>query len=373
MKLNINIDGYIDKYDGFSLAKMRNIVESNPEATDIHLRINSEGGDVFEGWAIHDYLLGLQKTKNITAKVEGIVASITTVIIGALPKDNVSGTKNSTGYIHNPFWTPNAPQPMEAHQLEKLAGDLKLEQEKIYDFYKKRLTASATEILELMTNEIKLTADKMVEIGLIGSIENALTPSFRNQLPIKAQIKNEIMNKELSKEDKNWIEKKFSSIMNLLKGTIKNMVVELADGTQIFVETEDGEFEGKRAFIMVDGNMTDEAAPNGEHALSDGRIIVVEDGIVTEVKEATDVEALKAELETAKAQAEQYRNEMEAAAGTITEMEAKIEAATKEFNTFKSQILNGKFEAAQTFPKGKGNEEKSLVEKALDYRASQKK
>jgi ATP-dependent protease ClpP protease subunit len=376
MILKINIDGYIDKYGGFSLSTLKSMVESNPEATEIELFINSEGGDVYEGWAIHDYLVTLQNTKKVTAKIEGMVASITTIIIGALPKDNVRSTKNSTGYIHNPIWTPQSPTPMEADDLKRLSEDLKVEEEKIYNFYLKRLTAKAEEILHLMQNEIKLTADKMLEIGLIGSIENSISASFRNQLPIKAQI-NIDMQKEFTVEQKTWLEQKLSTIENsfksLFKGTIKNMVVKLQDGTEVFVDTEDGDLMGKQVFLMDNGNMTETPAPDGEHVTEDGRTIVVAGGVVTEVKEAEDVEALKTELATAQAQNAELQNQVTEVTNQLNEVKTNFENTKTEFYNFKAQILNGEVEKAQDFPKAPNtNTELSLVEKALLIRKQNK-
>ncbi len=377
MKLKVNIDGYIDKYGGFSLSTLKSMVESNPDATEIELFINSEGGDVYEGWAIHDYLVSLQNTKKVTAKIEGMVASITTIIIGALPKDNVRSTKNSTGYIHNPIWTPQSPTPMEADDLKKLSEDLKHEEEKIYNFYLKRLTAKAEEILHLMQNEIKLTADKMLEIGLIGSIENSISTSFRNQLPIKAQINIENM-KEFTQEQQSWLERKFSTIKALLKGNIKNMVVKLDDDKEVFVFTEDGDLMGKRVVTVENGEPTETPAPNGEHATEDGRVIVVADGVITEVKEAADVEA-------AKKKEEELMNKVTALETQLAEMTAKLtEAETlkaqaetniinaqKEFDNFKAQLLTGKIEEFQDFSKGAAPQ-KTLTEKAIEFRNKQK-
>jgi ATP-dependent protease ClpP protease subunit len=373
MKLKVNIDGYIDKYGGFSLAQLKSIVESDMSTEVIQLLINSEGGDVVEGWAIHDYLLNLQKTKKVYAKVEGMVASITTIIVGALPKENVTSTKNSTGYIHNPYWMPKAPEPLESKDLSRLAESLEVEEKKIYDFYLTRLTATAEEIKHLMQNAIKLTAEKMLEIGLIGSIENSITASFRNQLPIKAQIKIENMATQFTDEQKSWIENKFNTIKNLFKLTIKNQVVKLEDGNEVFVETEDGDFMGKRVFLMEDGNMTDTPAPDGEHVTEDGRTIVVSGGIVTEVKEAEDVEALKKELAEAKANAEALNAKVTELETAKAEVETNFENANREFLNFKNQILTGKIDNEQDFPKGGEPEKVSAKAKAIEIINQNKK
>jgi ATP-dependent protease ClpP protease subunit len=376
VKLKVNIDGYIGK-EGFNLSKLKSIIENNNEASEIHFNINSEGGDVFEGWAIHDYIKSISKEKKVTAKVEGVVASITTIILGAIDKDNVTASKNASGYIHNPIWTPNSPTPLEAKELEHLSSRLKVEQDKIYNFYTSWLTATKEEILALMESAVKLTAEKMLSLGMIGSIDDSMSLNFRNELPIKAQINIENM-KEFTQEQQSWLERKFSTLKALLKGNIKNMVVKLDDDREVFVFTEDGDLMGKRVVTVENGEPTETPAPNGEHATEDGRVIVVADGVITEVKEAADVEA-------AKKKEEELMNKVTALETQLAEMTAKlteaetlkaaaetnIENAKKEFDNFKAQLLTGKIEEFQDFSKGAAPQ-KTLTEKAIEFRNKQK-
>ena len=57
--------------------------------------------------------------------------------------------------------------------------------------------------------------------------------------------------------------------------------IELDNGALIYVETEDGEIEGKRAFMVATG----EPAPDGNHNLIDGRTITVQGGVIVSVSE----------------------------------------------------------------------------------------
>ena len=382
MKLVIDIDGYIDRAEGFNLATLKNIVNANPDATEIQLNVNSEGGDLYEGWAIHDYLTELQKTKNVTAKVNGIVASIATIIVGALEADKVRSTKNSNGYIHNPIYAPNEAKPMEAKDLFSLGDMLKDEQDKIFAFYKKRLKAGADEIKQLMEGTVKLTAEKMLEIGLIGSIENSLTGFVRNELPIKTQINIDTMTKQFTPEQTSWLEKRFDAmtenIKALFKKDIKAMLVKLEDGNEIYVKTEDEDLMGKEVVTAENGQPTETPAADGTHTTADGRVIVVSGGIVTEVKEAEDVDAklqaataevekLKAELVAATAKAETVVNEKE------VEFQNKFNELKGEFEAFKNKIVTGEIENEQDFPKNNGSVKKDIYTEALAKRKEAKK
>jgi ATP-dependent Clp endopeptidase proteolytic subunit ClpP len=373
MILKINIDGYIDKYGGFSLSTLKSMVESNPDATEIELFINSEGGDVIEGFAIHDYIQSL--TKPVSVTIEGLCASIATVIALAVDKKKRKIYSNAKIMVHNPYWTPSAPIGMESDELSALASELEATENHLANFYVEKLGLSLDEVKAMMKSETWLTASKALEIGFVDSIVNA-SIAARTPLPIKAQI-NIDMQKEFTAEQKSWLEQKLATIengfKNLFKAKFKNMVVKLQDGSEVFVDTEDGDLMGKQVFVMQDGNMTDTPAPDGEHVTEDGRTIFVSGGVVTEVKEAEDVEALKTELATAQAQNAELQNQVTEVTNQLNEVKTSFENTKTEFYNFKAQILNGEVEKAQDFPKGgQNNKELSLVEKALLIRKQNK-
>jgi ATP-dependent Clp protease protease subunit len=373
MVLKINIDGYIDKYGGFSLSTLKSMVENNPDATEIELFINSEGGDVIEGFAIHDYIQSLSKPVSVV--IEGLCASIATVIALAVDKKKRKIYSNAKIMVHNPYWTPNAPIGMESEELSSLASELQATENQLANFYVAKLGLSLDEVKAMMKSETWLTSSKALEIGFVDSIVNA-SIAARTPLPIKAQIKID-MQKEFTAEQKSWLEAKLSTIgkgfENLFKTKFKNMVVKLQDGNEVFVETEDGDFMGKNVYLMEDGNMTDTPAPDGEHVTEDGRTIVVAGGVVTEVKEAEDVEALKKDLDETKAANAQLQNQVTEVTNQLNEVKANFENTKTEFYNFKAQILNGSVEKSQDFPKGKEQKtELSLVEKALLIRNKNK-
>jgi hypothetical protein len=251
--------------------------------------------------------------------------------------------------------------------LSSLAVQLKDVEAQLSNFYVNKLELPENEVMDMMKAETWLSSSKALEMGFVSSIINEKAVTNRKQLPIKAQIKiDNNMQKEFTEEQKSWIEKKFNGLKSLFKLTIKNQVVKLQDGNEVFVETEDGDFMGKRVFLMEDGNMTETPAPDGEHVTEDGRTIVVAGGIVTEVKEAEDVEALKKELADAKAKAEALNAKVTELETAKAEVETNFENATKEFYSFKNQILNGKIENEQDFSKGGNPAEKSVKAKAIE-------
>jgi hypothetical protein len=261
-------------------------------------------------------------------------------------------------------------------ELRKAADLLDGISSDIAQIYANRTGKDIEEVRKMMKAETWIYAAEALEMGFVGTVINDKV-SARKLGTIKAQLNINTMNKEFTAEQKSWFEKKFDSLSKLLKGNIKNMVVKLEDGAEVFVETEDGDLMGKKVFTVVDGNPTADAAPNGEHATADGRIIVVADGIITEVKESADTEASK-ELETVKAELENLKAELTAKENVIAEKEIEIQARAKdittfkaEFEAFKNKIVTGDIVNEQDFPKG-GEQKKDIVTATLEYRKNKK-
>ena len=371
MKLNVHIDSYIDKYMGFSLSTLKSMVESNPDTSEIVLRINSEGGSVVEGFAINNYLRSLNIP--VSCVIEGMCASIATVIALAAPKENRAMFSNASIMIHNPYWTPDAPIGMEADELEALAEDLRKNEEQILNFYTQNLSLDAQVLAAKMKAETWIYSSEAMEMGFVSTIINEKVQA-RKLGTIKAQIKIENMKNEFSKEQQTWLEKKFSTLKAMLVGNVKNMAVKLMDGKEIFVFTEDGDLLGKKVVLADGGEPTETPAPNGEHATEDGRVILVADGVITEVKENADVEAMKKkdeEINNLKNEVETLKNSLAASETVKAETEVKIQNALNEFQNFKAKLISGDIEFEQDF---KGADKKdSIVAATLEYRKKQGK
>ena len=82
-------------YDGISYKDVDEFVTSIAEDdNEIELRLHCEGGVCTEGWAIYDRLRA--SGKEITAIVEGLAASMATVILRAAPKERRKAYENAT-------------------------------------------------------------------------------------------------------------------------------------------------------------------------------------------------------------------------------------------------------------------------------------
>lgn len=107
----------------------------------------------------------------------------------------------------------------------------------------------------------------------------------------------------------------------------------LADGTEVY--SPDAEFGvGSEIFVMdAEGNPT--PAPNGEHETAEGKLLVVVEGKITEIKEKPQEEEPKVEIEIEEVEQASFdgvsREEFETTINKLIEgFEAKINALTAE-------------------------------------------
>ena len=99
------------------------------------------------------------------------------------------------------------------------------------------------------------------------------------------------------------------------------------------VETDKGvlEFVGEEMTVGSEVYINSEIAPDGEYLTPDGKTIVVESGLIKEIKEpvteepvAMQDEALQAELDEIKAQLADLVTVVEAIASRLEELETKL-------------------------------------------------
>jgi len=149
------------------------------------------------------------------------------------------------------------------------------------------------------------------------------------------------------------LEKGLNALKAFFVGGQKSMLLPLQGGeTELFIFSEDGEIEGKRAVIADDGEPTEEAAPAGQHELNDGRTITVgENGIIESVSEAEQA-MTKEEMEAAIAKKDEEMQaalaakdkEMEALKAQYQEKEQSLNEAVQGINALKADFENFKKE-----------------------------
>lgn len=147
-----------------------------PEAEQIHVYINSPGGEVFAANSIRQQLVNHQA--KVFVHVDGIAASAATVIAAA--GDVVSMARSGLLMIHNPLTTVTG----NAKDMEKTIGVLNKVRSTIVSVYKAKTKLPEDKIVEIMDAETWLDADEALKLGFIDEI-------IEDTKPVKASMTDE--------------------------------------------------------------------------------------------------------------------------------------------------------------------------------------
>lgn len=269
--------------------------KSIPENDDtIDMRIFCNGGSVVEGWAIYDRLR--QSGKKISCIIEGKAASMATIIMLAAPKENRKAYENASLLLHNP-WIPcwALEEQVTAKDLENHAEEMRMWQNKMVDAYVERCGCDREEVQALMDKDIFIDTKEAIRLGLISSTVPAISASAgksvssfinnsKKQNPMAKEQKKEIKASLLDKilahfgvKSLDEVEQKVDEPQSEKKDDVVSMELNTSDGQVLTVEREEG-----------DPQVGDKASPDGTFEMPDGKTIVVEDGVITDIKSADD-------------------------------------------------------------------------------------
>lgn len=151
-----------EEWGGVSAKAVKAQLDTMKDAAEITVRINSPGGDVFDGFAIYNLLS--QHPAKINVKVDGWAASAASVV--AMAGDTVEVAANALMMIHNP-WTLAIG---DAETMLKTASLLEQIKGSIVTTYKAKVSMTDEEISALMDAETWFDAQGAVEAGLATAI-----------------------------------------------------------------------------------------------------------------------------------------------------------------------------------------------------------
>lgn len=129
---------------------------------EINVRINSNGGSVFDGVAIYNSLI--KNSARVVVDIDGIAASIASII--AMAGDEIRMADNAFLMIHDPWIVTGG----TADDLRTVAETMDKVRETLLDTYAKRPGSDRDHISQWMTDETWFTASEALDAGLIDSV-----------------------------------------------------------------------------------------------------------------------------------------------------------------------------------------------------------
>lgn len=275
--------------------------EITPKITNYIVHIHSPGGDVFDGFAIYNALKNTGK--EITVHIEGVCASIATLIAAAGNKI-IMNTK-SQFMIHNPRISSMGG---EAKDLRNVAGQLDKIKSQLIDSWVGRTTLSAQELNQMYDHETWLTPEQALEMGFVDEVREVL----------KAAASADIKKYNRMEDKKTFLARMTKLVENFFNP--KNMTETLSDGRVIMVPDE-GEWSGAPV-TLEDGSPLED----GTFTLAGGKTITVAGGVITEV---TEPEAKTEEKPEDKPEDMELKEKLAASEARIKELESALQAQSQ--------------------------------------------
>jgi len=154
------------------------LAAAGPGITDVHLRVNSPGGNVFDGIAIFNTLL--THGAKVTAAVEGLAASIASVIIMAASQ--ISMAQSSLLMLHNPY---AGVLGGDAADMRAMAEVLDKVKDSMIGAYRRHTNKSKAELSAMLNAETWLSANEAQDAGFV---EEVTDPGDAEDMPLAANL-----------------------------------------------------------------------------------------------------------------------------------------------------------------------------------------
>lgn len=145
--------------EGITAKSVARALADAGDAERIVVRINSPGGEVFEGTAIYNQLKGIATEKTVRVEVHGLAASMASVI--AMAGDEIIMAEGAMMMIHNPWSFAIG----DEHEMRKQADLLAKLKDSAIDIYAQRTGKRPRQIASMMDDETWMTASEAVENG----------------------------------------------------------------------------------------------------------------------------------------------------------------------------------------------------------------
>jgi len=160
--------------DGISAKSFQKELSAMGKVTSLTVRINSPGGDVFDGFAIFNQLR--QHPASVDVNVDGVAASIASIIAMAADPGKLRMAKNSMMMIHDPAGMAMG----GADEMLRVAALLNTIKGNLADTYVDRTGNGKAAVEDWMSAETWFTAEAALQHGFADELtaESAVTACF---------------------------------------------------------------------------------------------------------------------------------------------------------------------------------------------------
>ncbi len=142
------------------------VLEAEDPEAPVTLLLNSPGGEVHSGFGIYDTLRFIRPRVRIVCT--GLTASIATIILLAVPKEDRLALPNARLLIHQPLFGGEVFGP--ASDLEITANEILKTKERINRLISDATGQSLEKVQHDSERDFWLSADEAVEYGLVSRV-----------------------------------------------------------------------------------------------------------------------------------------------------------------------------------------------------------
>jgi ATP-dependent Clp endopeptidase proteolytic subunit ClpP len=185
--------------EGNTLKSVRAQFASFDSPDSITVHIDSHGGNVNDGLAIHDFLT--TRGLPVTTIGEGRVFSIATIVMLAADKGKRLMSKNASFMIHNPWGGVVG----TADEMEEYANEMRKVENRLAEIYVEKTGVALDRVKEWMKKDTYFSAEEAVEMGFADGIYSGEVFAMPRKLKAVARLRVE------KPTDKSSIEKFMST------------------------------------------------------------------------------------------------------------------------------------------------------------------
>lgn len=167
-------DAFFDE-EAKTAASIRNQLQALGDVTDITVRINSSGGNVFDGLAMYNLLK--DHPAAVLVKIDGLAASAASVV--AMAGDIIAMPKTAQMMIHDPWMLAIG----NSREMRKSADVLDEIRESLLAAYVEKTGMPEDDVRQLMADETWMGAARAAELGFVDE-QTTETPRVENQFDL---------------------------------------------------------------------------------------------------------------------------------------------------------------------------------------------